>query len=152
VVEGLNAVPGSDALKHFGAAMASFGSIALFHLVGITPEAMRIEDVGGDQLPVAHRVGEADIKSFQTAFAAADDIDVVVFSAPQLSLYELRELASRQKIPLAIVFNTVNPILVQGAAFSGMTMLAGFDEDITIWVENGAIVEIDPARKLLRLL
>jgi predicted aconitase len=94
VVEGLNAVPGSDALKHFGAAMASFGSIALFHLVGITPEAMRIEDVGGDQLPVAHRVGEADIKSFQTPYAAADDIDVVVFSAPQLSLYELRELAN----------------------------------------------------------
>ena len=94
VVEGLNTVPGSDALKHFGAAMASFGSIALFHLVGITPEAMRIEDVGGDKLPVAHRVGEADIKSFQSAYAATDDIDVVVFSAPQLSLYELRELAN----------------------------------------------------------
>ncbi len=93
VVEGLDTVPGSDALKHFGAAMASFGSIALFHLVGITPEAMRIEDVGGDKLPVAHHVGEADIKSFQTAYAATDDIDVVVFSAPQLSLYELRELA-----------------------------------------------------------
>ena len=37
VVEGLAGAPGSDALKHFGAAMASFGSIALFHLVGITP-------------------------------------------------------------------------------------------------------------------
>lgn len=93
VVEGLDTVPGSDALKHFGAAMASFGSVALFHLVGITPEANRIEDVGGDKLAVAHRVGEADIKSFQTAYAATDEIDVVVFSAPQLSLYELRDLA-----------------------------------------------------------
>lgn len=94
VVEGLETVPGSDALKHFGAAMASFGSIALFHLVGVTPEAVRIEDVGGDKLPIAHRVGEADIKAFQTAYSATDDIDVVVFSAPQLSLYELRELAN----------------------------------------------------------
>ncbi|UUZ66469.1 aconitase X catalytic domain-containing protein (plasmid) [Polaromonas sp. P1-6] len=93
VVEGLETVPGSDALKHFGAAMASFGSIALFHLVGITPEANCIEDVGGDMLPVAHQVGEAEIKAFHSAYAATDDIDVVVFSAPQLSLYELRELA-----------------------------------------------------------
>lgn len=68
------------------------------------------------------------------------------------SAWMLHEMASRQKIPLAIVFNTVNPILVQGAAFSSMTMLAGFDEDITAWVQNGAMLEIDPARKLLRML
>ncbi len=36
---GIERVPGSDELKHFGAAMASYGSVALFHLVGITPEA-----------------------------------------------------------------------------------------------------------------
>lgn len=64
----------------------------------------------------------------------------------------LHEMASRAKVPLAIVFNTVNPILVQGAAFGGVTMLAGFDEDITAWVPNGAQVEIDPARKALRVL
>ena len=39
VIEGFDAAPGSDALKHFGAAMASFGSVALFHIVGVTPEA-----------------------------------------------------------------------------------------------------------------
>src|SRR6059058_5908188 len=38
VIEGLAAVPGSDALKHFGAALASFGSVALFHMPGITAE------------------------------------------------------------------------------------------------------------------
>jgi hypothetical protein len=94
VVEGLEGAPGSDALKHFGAAMASFGSIALFHLVGITPEAMRIEDVGGDKLPVAHRIGEADIRALQSQYAVSDEVDVVVFSAPQLSLYELRQLSA----------------------------------------------------------
>jgi predicted aconitase len=93
VVEGLEGSPGSDAMKHFGAAMASFGSIALFHLVGITPEAYRLADVGGDRLPVAHRVGEAEVKALQRAYAVDDEVDVVVFSAPQLSLYELRDLA-----------------------------------------------------------
>ena len=93
VVEGLEGAPGSDALKHFGAAMASFGSIALFHLAGITPEAARLDDVGGERLPVAHRVGAADIAALQAAYAVDDEVDVVVFSAPQLSLYELRSIA-----------------------------------------------------------
>jgi hypothetical protein len=94
VVEGLARVPGSDELKHFGAAMASFGSSAMFHLVGITPEAVRLEDTGGERLPVAHRVGEKDVRALQLQYAGEKDIDVVVFSAPQLSLYELRSLAA----------------------------------------------------------
>lgn len=94
VVEGLEGSPGSDAMKHFGAAMASFGSIALFHLVGITPEAVRIEDCGGDRLPVAHRIGEADVRALAAQYGGGSDIDVVVFSAPQLSIYELRALAA----------------------------------------------------------
>ncbi len=93
VVEGLQGAPGSDALKHFGAAMASFGSIALFHLVGITPEAGRLADVGGDRLPVAHRIGRAEVQALQRSYAVTDEVDVVVFSAPQLSLYELRRIA-----------------------------------------------------------
>lgn len=93
VVEGLQGSPGSDAMKHFGAAMASFGSIALFHLVGITPEANRLADVGGDRLRVERRINEADVKALQSAYATSDEVDVVVFSAPQLSLYELRRIA-----------------------------------------------------------
>ncbi len=93
VVEGLQGAPDSDAMKHFGAAMASFGSIALFHLVGITPEANRLADVGGDRLPVRRRITEADVKALQSAYATSDEVDVVVFSAPQLSLYELRRIS-----------------------------------------------------------
>lgn len=93
VVEGLEVFPRSDELKHFGAAMASFGSVALFHLVGITPEANRLQDTGASHLPVAHRIGNAEVKGFQSAYAKGDEIDVVVFSAPQLSLYELQALA-----------------------------------------------------------
>lgn len=68
------------------------------------------------------------------------------------SAWMLHEMASRNKMPLAIVFNTVNPILVQGAAFGGLTMLAGFDVDVTAAIPNGATVEIDPQRKSLRVL
>ena len=93
VVEGLEAVPTSDQLKHFGAAMASFGSIAMFHLAGITPEAVKIADCGGDGLSVAHKVGEAEIKALQQQYAKEKEVDVVVFSAPQLSLYELKALS-----------------------------------------------------------
>ena len=68
------------------------------------------------------------------------------------SAWMLHEMRSRGKVPLAIVFNSVNPILAQGAAFGDITMLAGFDEDVTAAVPNGARVEIDPAAKSLRIL
>lgn len=68
------------------------------------------------------------------------------------SAWMLREMASRSKAPLAFVFNSVNPILVQGAAFADITMLAGFDVDICAAVPNGAQVEIDPVQRRLRLL
>lgn len=94
VIEGLDRPPTSDELKHFGAAMASFGSTALFHLVGITPEAPRLADVGGDRLPVAQRIGQADVRALHQGYAVDRQVDVVVFSAPQLSIYELRALAA----------------------------------------------------------
>lgn len=68
------------------------------------------------------------------------------------SAWMLHEMASRGVVPLALVFNSVNPILVQGAAFGGVSLLAGFDADITAQVPHGATVEIDPARRTLRLL
>lgn len=68
------------------------------------------------------------------------------------SAWMLHEMASRGVVPLAIVFNTVNPILAQGAAFGDITMLAGFDEDITSRVPHGATVEIDPAARTLRIV
>ena len=68
------------------------------------------------------------------------------------SAWMLREMASRNVVPMAIVFNSVNPILVQGAAFGDITMMAGFEEDITARVPHGATVEIDPATKTMRVL
>jgi predicted aconitase len=93
VIEGIEGAPGSDALKHFGAAMASFGSVALFHLVGITPESPRLADVAAPGLPRV-RATRADVRGLQTSYRVDDKVDVVVFSGPQLSLLELRDLAA----------------------------------------------------------
>jgi predicted aconitase with swiveling domain len=68
------------------------------------------------------------------------------------SAWMLHEMASRGVIPLALVFNSVNPILAQGAAFGDVTMLAGFEGDITALVPDGATLELDPATRTLRVL
>jgi predicted aconitase with swiveling domain len=55
----------------------------------------------------------------------------------------LHEMAARGIVPAALVFNTVNPIMVQGAALADATMMSGFDVDITMAVPDGAMVEVD---------
>jgi predicted aconitase with swiveling domain len=60
------------------------------------------------------------------------------------SAWMLHEMQSRGMAPLAFLFNSVNPILVQGAALGDVPMLAGFDQDITAAIPNGAELEIDP--------
>ncbi|HTV37651.1 MAG TPA: aconitase X catalytic domain-containing protein [Xanthobacteraceae bacterium] len=104
-LEGIEGAPRSDEFKHFGAAMASFGSIAMFHIAGLTPEA---DEFGARAGLPNHRVTRADIEALQKSYRGDDGVDVVVFSAPQLSLYELRELAGlcdgrRFKVPLLAV-------------------------------------------------
>jgi predicted aconitase with swiveling domain len=68
------------------------------------------------------------------------------------SAWMLHEMASRGVVPLALVFNSVNPILVQGAAFGDIPLLAGFDGDITALVPNGARLALDPSRHLLKIV
>jgi len=110
VLVGIGRVPGSDEMKHFGAALASYGSVALFHMEGITPEAQRLNDVvmAGSAMR-ALQVGEADICAFQLAYTKKlEKVDLVVFSAPQLSLVEMQRVADlldgrRATIPLLAV-------------------------------------------------
>lgn len=93
-IEGIEAVPGSDELKHMGAAMASFGSVPLFHLIGVTPEAPDIDAVCDPDALEAEEIGTADFEAVYGEYGAkGEKVDVVVFSAPQLSLIELSALA-----------------------------------------------------------
>jgi predicted aconitase len=106
---GLDRVPTSDEMKHFGAALASYGSVALFHMIGITPEAQRLDDAVPSGELRTHDVGEADVRAFQAGYAKSiDSVDLVVFSAPQLSLVEMQRVAElldgrRATIPLLAV-------------------------------------------------
>jgi predicted aconitase with swiveling domain len=68
------------------------------------------------------------------------------------SAWMLHEMRSRDVYPLAIVFNTVNTILAQGAAFGDITMLAGFDCDLTAAIAHGSTVRIDPAARTLSVV
>ena len=94
VIEGLAEVPGSDALKHFGAALASFGSVAMFHIPGVTPEAATVADAFEGAPPPPQVITSEQLRGFYDQYAAQGDrVDVVVFAAPQLSLFELEALA-----------------------------------------------------------
>jgi len=95
VLTGLARTPTSDEMKHLGAALASYGSVALFHIEGITPEAQRLSDIVSPTANIRrHTVGESELRTFVDAYAKGiDNVDVVVFSAPQLSLVEMQQVA-----------------------------------------------------------
>lgn len=94
VIEGIQLPPTSDELKHFGAAMASYGSIPLFHIVGITPECQSLADVNATSLkPI--KITDSELAELKRPFGASGEtVDVVVFAAPQLSLIEMSQVAS----------------------------------------------------------
>jgi uncharacterized protein len=66
----------------------------------------------------------------------------------------LHEMKARGVVPVALVLNAVNPIMVQGAALADFTMISGFDIDITQTIPNGTVVEVDPTggRPCIRLI
>jgi predicted aconitase len=94
VVEGIAGAPTSDELKHFGAALASFGSTPLFHMPGVTPEAPDLASVFDARPPEPVPIGRSDLDAFYKDYGPRGErLDVVVFAAPQLSLFELETLA-----------------------------------------------------------
>ncbi len=136
VIEGLEVVPTSDQMKHLGAAMASFGSTPLFHIVGITPEAHRLADVGGEALR-AEAVEASHIDAMRSRFGKKGDaIDVVVFAAPQLSLVEMQQVAElmkgkTMKVPVIVctspqVYGDATRMrLIEGIEYAGGKVLQG---------------------------
>ena len=93
VVDGIDGAPTSDELKHFGAALASYGSVPMFHMTGVTPEALDGDCVFDEPPRQTRQVERTDLDGFHQSFGRhADGVDVVVFAAPQLSLAELQRL------------------------------------------------------------
>ena len=61
-------------------------------------------------------------------------------------------MKSRGIVPLALVLNRVNPILAQGAAFGGVTMVDRFESDVTDLIQTGDQLRIDPAAGTVEIL
>jgi predicted aconitase with swiveling domain len=68
------------------------------------------------------------------------------------STWMIYEMKMRSLCPLAIVFNTVYPMLAQGTAHGGIAMLAGFEVDITKDIPCGSTLRINPSMKTLELI
>jgi predicted aconitase len=95
VFHGYRGVPTADDLKHLGAALASYGSMAMFHFVRVTPEAPTVEAALGGRRPAeSMTITQDDLDRVYAGYSLGDgDARLVVFSGPQQSLLELRRLA-----------------------------------------------------------
>ncbi len=94
VISGIEETPTSDEMKQFGAALASFGSTPLFHMIGITPEAPNLKTVFNGATPKAVKIVKNGVDELIESYMPSDDkLDVVVFAGPQLSLMEMQTLA-----------------------------------------------------------
>jgi predicted aconitase len=95
VFTGFRRAPLADELKQLGCALASYGSMGMFHMVGATPEAPSVEAALGGEAPWEEfAVADADIEAVYRGYPLGDgDSSLVVFSGPQLSLFEIKALA-----------------------------------------------------------
>lgn len=97
VVDGLSARPDDDMLKALCAAVASAGSVALFHIVGVTPEAPTLESALQSRPPSeVVEVSREDLFDAYRDLSSADageDLDCVILGCPHYSYREFRTLA-----------------------------------------------------------
>ncbi|MEP3438352.1 MAG: aconitase X catalytic domain-containing protein [Hoeflea sp.] len=95
-ITGLPASTTEDDLKALGAAAASSGSVAMFHAVGLTPEAPDLQTAtGGADVPVVARLGPEDISGILASLSTVTDgtpLTAVALGTPHFSLSEFDRL------------------------------------------------------------
>jgi len=64
----------------------------------------------------------------------------------------LHDMMARGIVPRALIFNRVNPILVQGAAFGNVALVDRFDGDVTRIFRTGDELRVDPAVGFVEIL
>lgn len=88
--------PSIDQLKMLGAALASSGSVALYHIVGITPEARTEADAFQGEKPsekVYFGHEELERAKEELSKEPSDQVDIVCIGCPHSSLNEISEVA-----------------------------------------------------------
>ena len=85
--------PGLEEGKTMAAAMAASGSVAMFHVEGVTPEASKYDI---SELEVIH-IGEKELKDAYDHLNVTDDIQLIALGCPHLTEKEIHEIASLLK-------------------------------------------------------
>ncbi len=140
VVTGLTARPDDDALKAVCAAAASTGAVALFHIVGVTPEAPTLEAACQGRQPARTvEVSLSDIVRERAALTTArgETLDLVILGSPHFSLDEFRRLAplldGRRKAPHVRFLVTSSRFMRDLARDAGLLgSLEAFGGEVTV--------------------
>jgi predicted aconitase len=96
VIDGISVKPDDDQLKALGAAMASSGGVALFHMVGVTPEAPGLEQAFHRKSPLETLDVTMETlrrSRMELTHTDSDRLHMVVLGSPHFSLAEFRTLA-----------------------------------------------------------
>ena len=86
-----------DQLKILGAALASSGAVAFYHVVGITPEAHTVEQAfGGNPPKTKLQVGRKELSQTAEKLSKArtSTVDWVFLGCPHISIQEFAEIAA----------------------------------------------------------
>jgi hypothetical protein len=96
VIQRLPSDPTSDQLKALCAAAASSGAVALFHAVGVTPEANSLEEAfQGEEPERIIDISLSDLRESRSELSTTKEgakLDLVVLGCPHFSFDEFREL------------------------------------------------------------
>lgn len=96
VFTGVPVDPTLEQLKALSAALASSGSVSMFHAVGVTPEAPTLEEAFGGREPEKVLVfGDAEKAQAEAALdrEPTDHVDWILVGCPNASVEEIREVA-----------------------------------------------------------
>lgn len=96
-IEGIPCDVSEDRLKAMAAAAASTGSVALFHIIGVTPEASTQSEAFGGVPPEQTILVTTDMLRAardKLSTAISDRIDCVALGSPHFSVDECRRLAA----------------------------------------------------------
>jgi predicted aconitase len=96
VLDGICIIPSEDQLKALGAAAASSGTVALFHMIGITPEALTREAAfqgNGPREKITVTMDMLRTSRQELIHTNIEKLDLVVLGSPHFSLAEFKQLA-----------------------------------------------------------
>jgi predicted aconitase len=115
VIDGLAGFATEDRLKALGAASASTGAVALFHVAGVTPEAASVAAIA-DATAERVRLTPDMLRDARALLSTAsgDAVDAVAIGSPHCSLaeaIELSDLIAGRRLRLPLYLNTGRHIL-----------------------------------------